>query len=242
MRRGVLVLVVLLGACGGGSGTGAGEGGAPVTVFAAASLTDAFGDLAGRLDDLDVTSNFAGSQALVQQVLQGGPADVVATADERTMQQLVDAERVRAPNVFAHNDLVIAVEPGNPKDVQGLADLGRADLAVVLAEPSVPAGRYASDALAAAGVAVRPRSLELDVRAALAKVINGEADAAVVYATDVRAAGSKAEAVPIPDASATYVVAVVRGTERRPAAEAFVAALLGRQGRAVLRTRGFGLP
>lgn len=230
--------VVLFGGCGGAGG----KDDARITVFAAASLTDAVGDLAGRLDDLDVTSSFAGSQAVVQQVLQGGPADVVATADERTMRQLVDAGRVERPRVFAHNALVIAVEPGNPAGVDELADLARPDLAVVLAQPSVPAGRYAADALAAAGVTVRARSLELDVRAALAKVVNGEADAAVVYASDVRATGSKAEAVPIQGVSATYEVAVVRDSGHRRAAGAFVAALLGPPGRAVLRDRGFGLP
>ena len=237
LRR-VLWAVLLLAGCGAGDGNGA----SPVTVFAASSLTEAFGDLEQHLDDLTVTYNFAGSQALVQQIVTGAPADVVATADERTMAQLVEAELVERPVVFASNRLVIAVEAGNPLGVTGLVDLARPELAVVLADPSVPSGRYAAEALAAAGVTVRPRSLELDVRAALAKVVNGEADAAIVYATDARVARTRTDAIPSAGAEAVYLVAVVRNTEHRAAAEAFVARITSGPGRAVLRARGFELP
>ena len=230
---------MLLASCGGASP----DQGA-LTVLAAASLTDAFAAIEGQVeaDGLAVATSFAGSQTVVEQLRQGAPVDVVATADERSMQQLVAADLVDRPVVFARNALVIAVEPGNPEAVQRLDDLARPDLAVVLADPSVPAGRYAAAALTAASVVVRPRSLELDVRAALAKVVAGEADAALVYATDVRAAAGRADAIPVPGADAVYPVAVVRATDNRKAAEAFVARLLDSRGRAALLAQGFRLP
>ena len=234
MRALVLVVAAaLVAGCGGGED----ETGRP-TVLAAASLTDVFESLGGA------RFQFAGSQALVRQVGDGAPADVVATADETSMEVLVDAGLVESPVVFARNELVIAVEPGNPEAIDDLADLGRDDLLVVLADPSVPAGRYAAEALRKAGVHVQPRSLELDVRAALAKVEAGEADAGVVYATDVGAADGRAEAVAIEDdhdGDVRYPVAVVADGDRA-AGRAFVQRLLGQRGRRALRDNGFLVP
>ena len=227
MRRAFLTLA-LLAACGTSSGGGSG-----VTVLAAASLTEAFEALGGA------TFSFAGSQQLVAQVEAGAPVDVVAAADPIAMDRLVRAGLVEPPQDFARNRLAIAVEPGNPARITGLADLGRPDLKVVLADPAVPAGRYARQALDRAGVAVRPVSLELDVKAVARRVAAGEADAGVVYVTDV-AAGAR---VDIPDSAnvvATYPVAVVRGAG--PPARAFVERLLGAEGRAALAAHGFALP
>jgi len=201
----------------------------PITVFAAASLTEAFSVAADKVPQVRPTYSFAGSQQLVTQLTQGAPADVVATADEATMQRAADAGLVDTPATFARTTLVIAVRPGNPAKVVGLADLAGPDLKVVLADPSVPAGRYARQALDGAGVEVSPRSLELDVKAALAKVTAGEADAAIVYTTDVRSSGGKADAVSFAEAAApslavSYRIAVVRATTHRAAAEAFVTA------------------
>ncbi|MEO5678929.1 MAG: molybdate ABC transporter substrate-binding protein [Acidimicrobiales bacterium] len=198
-------------------------------MFAAASLTEAFNASSSQVPQVRPTFSFAGSQQLVTQLIQGAAADVVATADEATMQRLLAADLVDPPVTFAHSSLVIAVRPGNPKGVTGLADLARPGLAVVLADRSVPAGRYAGQVLDGAGVAVAPRSLELDVKAALAKVTAGDADAAIVYATDVRASGGRADAVAFPEAAApaaqvAYRIAVTRATTHRPAAEAFAAA------------------
>jgi molybdate transport system substrate-binding protein len=217
-----------------------------LTVFAAASLTDAFTDAEAVIErehrGLSITSNFAGSQILVQQITDGAPADVVATADTTTMDKLVAAGLVEKPVTLARNSLAIAVAPGNPKQVKGLADLARADLVVVLADPSVPVGAYAAASLQQAGVQVKPRSLELDVKAALAKVTAGEADAAVVYATDVLAAKNRASSVAIPDADnqfAVYPIAVVRDSAHKRAARELLVELTEGPGRAALRARGF---
>jgi molybdate transport system substrate-binding protein len=220
-----------------------------LTVFAAASLTDAFSDAEAAIErahrSLSITFNFAGSQVLVQQIREGAPADVVATADIRTMDRLVAAGLVERPAVLARNALAIAVERGNPEGIAGLGDLARADLAVVLADPSVPVGAYAMAALASAGVTVRPRSLELDVKAALAKVTAGEADAAIVYVTDITAAQGRASSVAIADADnrfPTYPIAVVRASTHKRAARTLLTELSRGRGRAALRSRGFRLP
>ena len=228
MRRLFVALLVLAAACSSGD-----KGG--VTVLAAASLTDALTDLGGA------TYSFGGSQELVAQIEARAPVDVIATADSAAMDRLVRAQLVEAPRIFARNRLAIAVEPGNPKRVAGLADLARPGLKIVLAEASVPAGRYARQVLERAGVAVQPVSLELDVKAVARKVAAGEADAGIVYVTD---AGGAAR-VDIPDAAnvvASYPVAVVRATGNRAGAEAFVQRLVGPAGRTALAGRGFGLP
>lgn len=242
MRRlaSVVCALGLLVACSDAGGGGEAE---RLTVFAAASLTEAFTMMESGVeleqDGVRVTYSFGGSQALVQQVLDGAPADVIATADQRTMDRLVRAGLVESPVVFARNSLVIAVEAGNPKGVRDMRDLARPDVFVVLADPSVPAGRYAADVLRTEGVTVQPRSLELDVKAALAKVTNGEADAAVVYTTDVRAARTKVQGIPIPNAEAVHSVATVRASDHRDAAHAFIAYLVEGKGRVVLRAAGF---
>ena len=241
----VVALVVLLSAvaCGSGSRTGsqasAGGAGGPVTVFAAASLTEAFTDLQ---TGLSVTYSFGGSGALATQIQQGAPADVVATADAATMQRLDDAGLVETPVTFASNALEILVAPRNPKGVRTLTDLARPDLKVVLVDDSVPAGRYAAQAIQAAGTTVRPVSRETDVKAAVSKVTLGEADATVVYVTDVLAAGSAGQGVAIPPGAnvpAEYRIAVVKAAARHGAGAAFVDAVVGTAGQDVLRRRGF---
>jgi molybdate transport system substrate-binding protein len=217
-----------------------------VLVFAAASLTEAFGNerttLQSEQPGLDVTLNFAGSGTLVTQIQQGAPADVIATADTASMQKLVDAGLVETPTVFAHNKLAIIVAVGNPKGIRTLADLARPDVTVVLADPSVPAGKYAAQILTKADVTVEPKSLETDVKSATARVTSGEADAAIVYVTDVQSAGGKAEAVDIPDSQnvvADYPIAIVKATEHHGAAAAFVDAITKGSGQQTLRASGF---
>jgi molybdate transport system substrate-binding protein len=249
----VLALVLAAGGC---SARGTQTAAAPtaaapalrgsVTTFAAASLTEAFSDLQATLrisnPDLSLTYSFGGSGALVTQVQQGAPADVIATADNSSMKMLTDAGLVETPVTFARNKLEILVEPGNPKGIHGLADLARTDLKVVTEDGSVPAGKYAAQALAAAGVTVDPVSKELDVKSAVAKVTSGEADATIVYATDVKAAGAKGQGIEIPDALnviAEYPIAIVKTTGNHAGAAAFVDTVVKGGGQEALRRRGF---
>ncbi len=219
-----------------------------LVVFAAASLTDAFEAVGDAFEQAhpgtNVRFNFAGSQQLASQILHGAPADVFAPADMRQLQA-GGAALAGEPKPFAVNELVIAVEHGNPLGVKGLADLGRTDLTLVLAADEVPAGRYARQALERAGVEVQAASLESDVRAALWKVRLGEADAAIVYASDVLAAGDAVTAVPIaPEEKviATYPIAVLAGAPDPDAARAFVSFVESVEGQAVLGRHGFSPP
>jgi molybdate transport system substrate-binding protein len=206
---------------------------APLTgslnVFAAASLTGAFNTgkatLTAAHPNLSITYNFAGSNALVAQIQQGAPADVFASADAKNMQKLVDAGLVNSPVTFAKNKLEIAVAPGNPKNITGLADLAKPGTTVVLEAVGVPAGDYTRQILTSLQVTVAPKSLETDVKSAIAKVTSGEADATVVYVTDVAAAGAKVSGVMLPDSqqpAITYPIAVVKATKNPAAAQAFI--------------------
>ena len=234
----LLAALLVAAAFGAGCGHVAGPAPAPVTVLAAASLTEAFQGLGAGSR---VVYSFAGSQQLVAQVKAGAPADVVATADPEAMARLVGDDLVEPPREFAANRLAIAVQPGNPRQIRGLADLGKTGHKVVLADPAVPAGRYARQALDRAGVAVRTVSLELDVKAVAQRVASGEADAGIVYATDVT--GSARVAIPEEaNVAVAYPVAVVRASRNRPGGQAFVDRLLGPVGREALTARGFGVP
>jgi molybdate transport system substrate-binding protein len=215
-----------------------------ITVFAAASLTDAFTrlgeDFAAAHPGITVTFNFAGSSDLVTQVQQGAPADVLATADAEDMEKAGDL--AGAPQAFAGNRLVIAVAPGNPEHITGLADLARDDLKVVLAAPEVPAGGYAGEALAKAGVTVEPVSLEVSVKGVVTKVSLGEADAGIVYVTDVTAAEGTIDGVAIPEDQnviASYPVAALAASEHPADARAFIDLVLSAAGQKVLADHGF---
>ena len=218
-----------------------------LNVFAASSLTGAFNNVATTLKTTDsgvlITYNFAGSQALVTQIQQGAPADVFASADQTNMQKLVTAGLVEAPKVFARNRLEIAVAPGNPKHITGLADLEKPGVTLVLADVSVPAGKYARQAFQRAGLpAPKPVSNELDVKSTLSKLTLGEADAVVVYVTDVKAAGAKVEGVAIPAAQnivATYPIAALKASKNLTAAEAFVDEIATGTGQQALHAAGF---
>ena len=217
-----------------------------VTVFAAASLTRAFEALGRPFHQANpayrVRFDFAGSPTLVTQLTQGARADALATADSVNMAAAVTAGVAGTPHIFARNVLEIAVATGNPNHLTGLADLGRAGLTVVLAAPNVPAGRYAEQALAKAGVRVHPSSLETDVEGVLTAVETGQADAGIVYATDVAGAAGKVAGVRIPAADnvvATYPVAQVKGAPDAAGASAFIAYLLSAARQEVLQRFGF---
>jgi molybdate transport system substrate-binding protein len=221
-----------------------------LTVFAAASLTDGFtkaGDEFARSNArVRFLFSFGSSSTLATQITNGAPADIFASADETNMQKVVDADQADGtPMAFATNRLAIAVAPGNPKKIAGLVDLARPDVVVVLAAPTVPAGKYALEALTKAGVAAKPASLEVDVRAVLNKVSLGEADAGIVYVSDVKSVAARVTGVAIPDQHqivARYPIAVVKGTKNQDLAHRFVDYLVSPAGQSVLGTFGFSKP
>lgn len=216
-----------------------------VTVFAAASLTDVFREIGKTFEQahpgVTVTFNFAASSTLATQIIEKAPAQVFASADEANMKKVLDAGDAKsAAKVFATNRLVIAVPKGNAAHIASLADLSRQDVTVALAGPQVPAGKYAVEAFAKAGVPLPKASQEVDVRAVLTRVSMDEADAGIVYVTDVRAAADRVEAVPIPDAQnvvARYPIATLAGSGDD--AQAFVDAVLSSAGQATLAKFGF---
>ena len=258
MSRGLALagaLALLLGACGssGASSPSGSPGQAPggnLTVLAAASLTDAFKAEAARFQrdhpPVQVKFSFAGSSTLASQVQQGAPADDFASADEANMKKVQDPGLLLgAPVIFATNRLQIVVAPGNPKHIIGLAGLAGAGVAVDLCQPAVPCGTYAAQALGKAGATVKPVSQETDVKGVVIKVELGEADAGIVYATDVMAAGSKVTGIDIPDDQnvvARYPVAVLKVSTNAAAARAFNDFILSSDGQAILRGYGFSAP
>lgn len=243
MRRAVFVLaVVLLTACGDTAAR------PRVTVLAASSLRDAFEAIAADFEaatpGVDVRIAFAGSQRLAAQVLDGAGADVFASADTRQMSVVEDAGAVAGTVVvFAANRLAVAVAPGNPLRIEDVADLAVDGPRVVLAADPVPLGQYTRKVLDAAGVTVSPVSLELDARSVLARVRRGEADAAIVFASDLVAAGDTVGSVPIPDdvnVAASYSIATLAGSDHPDLATAFVTWVRSERGQARLVEHGFG--
>jgi molybdate transport system substrate-binding protein len=221
-----------------------------ITVLAAASLTDVFTALGKSFEDANpgttVTFSFGASSALATQVLEGAPADVLATANESTMQQVVDGGKVAsAAAIFVQNTLEIAVPKGNPAGISSLADLAKPDVLVALCAPEVPCGSAAQKLLELAGVSVTPTTLESDVRAALTKVQLGEVDAALVYKTDVAAGGPDIEGIEIPEAAQvvnSYPIVALNASENPDLAAAFVAYILGPDAAAVFEEAGFDRP
>jgi len=248
----VVVALALAGCGAGGEEPRASEEGlsGTVTVFAAASLTDVFSGLGDRLTadnpGLDVRFNFAGSSALAEQLLQGAPADVFASANEKQMTVVTDENLADGePEVFTANVLQIAVPAGNPAEVTGLADFTRADLAIALCAPEVPCGSAAGAVFAAAGITPAPDTYEEDVRAALTKVEIGEVDAALVYASDVVSAGDEVEGIDFPeaqDAVNDYPVCVLADAPNPAGARAFVDLVRSDEGQQALADAGFTAP
>ena len=218
-----------------------------INVFAAASLTAAFKDegtaFSAKHAKATVTFNFAGSASLVTSINNGAPADVFASADQPNMDKVVKAGNVtgQAAN-FATNKLQIVVGAGNPKGIKGLSDLANPGTVVILCAPQVPCGNYANQALTKAGVKVTPKSQEQDVNAVVSKVTLGEADAGIVYVTDVKAAGTKVQGVDIAadqNVVATYPIATVKGGSNPTGGYAFIDFLLSSAGQAILANYGF---
>ncbi len=237
----------------------AGDG--ELIIFAAASLTDAFRELGANFEQAHpgttITFNFAGSQQLAQQIAQGAPADVFAPASTKQMDTLVQSGQVNggASQVFARNRLIVIYPEGNPAGLTTLQDLAKPDVKLVLAAKEVPVGQYALEfvdkaaASSAFGDSFRAHALknvvshEENVKAVLTKVTLGEADAGIVYASDIRgAAGAKVGRIEIPDdlnTIAVYPIAPITNAKHATLAEEFVTYVLSTEGQAILATYGF---
>jgi molybdate transport system substrate-binding protein len=242
--------VLVLAACGAATPAGSSATADPlsgsITIFAASSLTAAFNtaEKGLELDHPGFTAkySFAGSQSLVTQIINGAPADVIGTANTTTMAQLVAKGLVNTPEKLCQNKLEIIVAPGNPKNIKTLADLVNPAVSVVIGDPSVPVGEYAKDVLTEAGLKLTPKSLQLDDAEVVRQVESGNADAALVFVTDVISAGGKVTGVPIPDAQnkvGTYEIAVVKASTNTAAAQAFVTSAASGAIQAELRSAGF---
>lgn len=227
-------------------------------VFAAASLSEAFTELAAAFErerrDLHVVLNFAGSQELRAQIEHGAPVDVFASANRDHVQHLADRRLVDPGVVFAHNDLVIVVPSGNPAVIDGLDSLATVSR-LVIAAADVPLGRYTSELLAAAAGKFGPDfpaqvlsnaiSEELNARQVLHKIRLGEGNAGIVYRTDAAAAGTEVAVIELPaglNPVAGYVITVGRNASHPAAAEQFVDFVLSERGQAVLAKYGFLSP
>lgn len=250
---------LLLAGCGGAAGTtpdagatGAASSAAPatLTVFAAASLTATFSEMEPIWEaahpGTDLQFSFAGSSDLVSQLTAGAPADVLATADQRTMTQATDASLVADPVTFATNTLQILVAPGNPKGITGAEDLTSDDVVTVICAAQVPCGAATKTAFDDAGITLKPASEENAVTDVVGKVTSGEADAGVVYATDVASAVSKGTGegvdLGLTTKPNTYPIGVVAESDSPDLAADFVDFVTGTEGQAILSKAGFGAP
>ncbi|HEV8571712.1 MAG TPA: molybdate ABC transporter substrate-binding protein [Actinomycetota bacterium] len=251
MNRLVTVAIALTLMISGCARIGAGGENEELVVFAAASLTDSFQEIGSafveQYRDVTVTFNFGPSDGLATQIVSEGVADVFASASPRWMDAVAnDGPGIIERRDFARNRLVVIVPAGNPVTVSDINDLGRPGVKLVLAAEDVPAGTYAREALAKAGIVAEAErnvvSNEQDVKGVVQKIVLGEADAGIVYVTDVTPAiRNRVETVAIPgtlNVIATYTIAVIRGTEHLALARAFVAFVLGR-GQRVLERHGF---
>lgn len=236
-------MLLVVGACGG-------DATESVLVSAAASLTDAFTEMANEFESthagIDLVINYGGSSTLREQILEGAPVDVFAPANPSNMDDVVEARlALTDPKVFARNLLQIAVPLGNPAGVSRLEDLADADLLIGLCAPEVPCGDFARDVLANAGVTPMIDTNEPDVRALLTKIEIGELDAGITYVTDVASADGTVEGVHIPEdvnVVAEYPIVVLADAPNREGAEAFIEFVLSDRGQEILSQFGFAAP
>lgn len=248
-------LALLLVGCGGGSTPAAAPTPAApepreLTVFAAASLNETFTELGTQFETdnpgVTVKLNFGASSDLAQQIVNGAPADIFASASDATMKTVTDASLTgAAPTIFATNVLEIATVPGNPKGIATFADLAQPDLKVVVCAPQVPCGAAAEKIEKATGVTLTPVSEEPDVKSTLGKVTSGDADAGLVYVTDVTSAKDTVQGVPFPEAQqavTNYPIATLKDAPQAELAGAFQELVTGEAGQKALEAVGFGAP
>lgn len=232
----------------GGGGTSAAVSGT-IVVFAAASLQGSFTQIAHQFEaehsGVTVKLSFGGSSSLAEQINQGAPADVFASAAPSNMEQVVSAGGASGSMNFASNVMEIAVPRSNPANVTGVHDLARSGVKVALCQPQVPCGATAAEVFKNANITVRPVTLEADVKSTLTKVELNEVDAGVVYVTDVLAAGNSVKGIMIPrnvNASTEYPIASLTHAPNEAGAKAFVAYVLSPAGERVLAADGFEKP
>lgn len=248
----IAALALALGAtgCSAVGGAGGGRTTTTLTVYAAASLQEPFEELGEQFEadheGVDVEFSFAGSSTLVEQIQQGAPADVFASADTSTMDELVDAGLEAAdPVAFTSNTLMIAAPAGNPAGVTDLASLAENGIDLVVCAPAVPCGAAAETVERAAGLDLSPVSEEQSVTDVLNKVSSGEADAGLVYVTDVAKAGDEVEGIAFPESDSavnTYPITTVEDSAQPELGQEFVDLVTGETGQQVLGEHGFGDP
>lgn len=247
----VAALALAVAGCGGSSSgaTAAPGSGTTITVFAAASLTGSFTELGKQFEaanpGAEVRFSFGPSSGLATQIINGAPADVFASASPKNMTQVTDAEAANTPSIFARNSMEIAVPPDNPARIDSLDDLAGKGVKVVLCAAEVPCGATALAVFTKAGITVTPVSNEVDVKSTLNKVVLGEADAGVVYVTDVKAAGAKVKGIEIAaadNASTDYPIATLTASRNASVANAFVEFVKSADGAAALTAAGFQTP
>ncbi|GAA4541062.1 molybdate ABC transporter substrate-binding protein [Pseudonocardia xishanensis] len=250
---GVAGLAVAIAACSSPSQAPSSGGAAEsrtLTVFAAASLTESFTALEKTFEaqnpGVDVVLNYGGSSDLAQQIVNGAPADVFAAASDATMKTVTDAQlTAAAPTVFATNVLQIATAPGNPKAIAAFADLAEPELKTVVCAPQVPCGSATARIEKATGIDIPAVSEEPDVKSVLSKVSSGNADAGLVYVTDVNASKGRVQGVSFPESSQArtdYPIAVVKDAPQADLARRWVQLVEGTEGGSVLGAQGFGKP
>lgn len=243
-----VLMTATLAACSAKGDAAVDGSGRALTVFAAASLRTSFTELAkmfeARHPGTTVTLSFAGSADLATQINQGAPADVFASADTSNMEKLQEAGLVEGePEVFATNTLAIAVPPGNPAGIRSFADLAKPGTLLVQCALQVPCGAAAAVVEQQAGTDLNPASEENSVADVLGKVISGEADAGLVYVTDIRSAAGRVEDVPFPEAAGavtSYPAAVLSSTRNSAEARAFLELISSPEGQQLLSNAGFG--
>lgn len=247
-----VVPALLLAGCGGGGGGSASskDETGTLTVLAASSLTESFTELKKQFESehpgVTVRLAFDSSATLAEQVTQGAPADVLATADQDTMKTVQDAGGTAGePKVFATNKLAMVVPKDNPAKLSKFADLDKPGVSYVVCVPTAPCGKLALEQLAAHHITAKPKSEEVDVKSVLSKVELGEADAGLVYVTDAVAAGDKVQQVAVPasgDLLNVYPIAALKDAAKPALAAEWVDLVTSSQGQQVLRTAGFGKP
>jgi molybdate transport system substrate-binding protein len=250
------ILILLLAACGtptrpaaSSSSSASSSGGRGITVLAAASLTESFNqigkDFEAKNPETTITFSFGSSATLATQIVQGAPADVFAAASPATMKIVTDAGAADTPTDFVSNTLEIAVPKGNPHKITGLKDSADASRRIALCAPQVPCGAAAVKVFTSAKIVPKPDTLEQDVKATLQKVAHDEVDAALVYKTDVLAAGDKVDGIEFPEAKGainTYPIATLKESKNPAVAKAFVDQVLSPEGQAALAMAGFAKP